>query len=64
VTAIRTHRALKTTVWIECGRELISTDDDPTARKYCPLALWVHDDDGYGAVLVDEGRGEQHAAAG
>src|SRR2546426_4282004 len=30
------HGALKTTVWIECGRELISTDADPTAMKYCP----------------------------
>src|SRR2546428_11633495 len=31
-----THGALKTTVWIECGRELISTDAEPTTRLYCP----------------------------
>src|SRR5712692_927409 len=30
------QRALKTTVWIECGRELISTDDEPTTREYGP----------------------------
>src|SRR6266566_4245973 len=35
------HRAadqlgLKTTVWIECGSELISTDEAPTTREYCP----------------------------
>src|SRR5438105_63262 len=32
---------VKTTVWIECGREPISTDDEPTTREYCPpCAVW------------------------
>src|SRR5439155_27054858 len=31
---------VKTTVWIECGREPISTDDEPTTREHGPrLAL-------------------------
>src|SRR5438067_972826 len=32
----RGHRALNTTVWIECGREPISTDAAPTTTAYCP----------------------------
>src|SRR5207245_10559694 len=28
------QRPLKTTVWIECGGELISTDAAPTTREY------------------------------
>src|SRR5881396_1973798 len=30
------HLALKTTVWIECGREVISTDEEPATKEYCP----------------------------
>src|SRR5216683_601159 len=30
------QRGLKTTVWIECGSELISTDEEPTTREYGP----------------------------
>src|SRR2546422_9883219 len=36
VALARHHLALKTTVWIECGRELISTEAAPTATEYGP----------------------------